>query len=68
MWLLVEKGKNRVFLRLKFAIYLKNLSHQGCEKALKVFLEYYSLGPSTILVQVFKSITALEKNQKYRER
>ena len=50
MWLLAEKGKNRVFLRLKFAIYLKNLSHQECENAWKVIVECHSWGSSKIVI------------------
>ena len=63
MWLLAEKGKNHVLRRLKSAQYLKNLSHQGCENALKVLAKYYSWGPSTILV--LKKVLKMFKGQQF---
>ena len=49
MWLLAEKGKSCVFSKLKYAPYLKNVLHQGCENAAKAILECCSRGQSTIL-------------------
>ena len=63
MWLLAKKGRNRVFLRFKFAPYLNNISNQGCDNAVKAFVEFYSWGPSTILV--LKKIFKMFKGQKF---
>ena len=49
MRLLAKKWKNFVFPMLIFGPYLNNLSHQGCENALKVSVEYFTEGQSTIL-------------------
>ena len=44
IWLLSKKGKNCVFVRLKFVSYLKNVPHKRCENALKAFLYFFCLG------------------------
>ena len=48
-WLLANKGTNCIFLRLKVAPYIENLLHQGCEKTLRFFLDFFAVGKITIL-------------------
>ena len=43
-----KEGKNRVFMRLRFALHVKDALHQGCEIALKVVPESLSLGESAM--------------------
>ena len=63
MRLLAKKWKNFVFSMLIFGPYLNNLSHQGCENALKVSVEYFTEGQSTILELKKKGI--MFKGQKF---
>ena len=43
--ILAEKWKNCVFLRVKFAQYLRYVLHQGCER-IEISVECFSLGQS----------------------
>ena len=61
-WLLAKKRENCAFLWLKFDPFPKNVLHQGCENALKVFLECSILGQRTISApEIVYNVTKLQK-------